>query len=120
MNNRMTYKGYSASMTFDADDKIIVGRVLDIDDIITFHGESITEFEQAFQSSVNDYIMACEQLGQPAEKPVSGRLMLRIAPTIHAAAIKAAANSGQSMNKWIEHLLSDTLNLPNQSITHGG
>lgn len=120
MNNRMTYKGYSASMTFDADDKIIVGRVLDIDDIITFHGESITEFEQAFQSSVNDYIMACEQLGQSAEKPVSGRLMLRIAPTIHAAAIKAAANSGQSMNKWIEHLLSDTLNLPNQSITHGG
>jgi hypothetical protein len=29
--------------------------------------------------------------GQPAEKAVSGRLMLRITPTVHAAAIKAAA-----------------------------
>jgi predicted HicB family RNase H-like nuclease len=118
MSNSMTYEGYTASMTFDADDKIIVGRVLDIDDIITFHGESIAEFEQAFHASIDDYIMACEQLGQAAEKPVSGRLMLRIAPTIHAAAIKAAANSGQSMNKWVEHLLSRALNLPNHSVTH--
>ena len=112
MSNSMTYKGYTASMTFDADDKIIVGRVLDIDDIIAFHGVSIAEFEQAFQTSIDDYIMACEQLGQSAEKPVSGRLMLRIAPTVHAAALKAAAQSGQSMNKWVEHLLSNTLHLP--------
>lgn len=33
MINSMTYKGYTASMIFDAEDKIIVGRVLDIDDI---------------------------------------------------------------------------------------
>lgn len=120
MSNTMTYKDYTASMEFDADDKIIVGRVLGINDIITFHAESIAEFELAFQSSVNDYIEACNQLGQTAEKPVSGRLMLRIAPSIHAAAIKAAADSGQSMNKWVEHLLSHTLKLPNHSITHSG
>ena len=35
----MSYKGYTASMVFDADDKIIVGRVLGIDDIIAFHAE---------------------------------------------------------------------------------
>lgn len=111
MNNRMTYKGYTASMIFDPDDKIIVGRVLDIDDIITFHAESVAEFELAFHASVEDYIMACEQLGQSAEKPVSGRLMLRIAPNVHAAAIKAAAQSGQSMNKWVEQLLSRALHI---------
>ena len=36
--NTMDYKAYSASMQFDNDDKIIVGRVLDIADLITFHG----------------------------------------------------------------------------------
>ena len=45
MNNTMSYRGYTASMNFDAEDKIIVGRVLDVDDIITFHGESVSEFE---------------------------------------------------------------------------
>lgn len=113
MNNSMTYRDYTASMAFDPDDKIIVGRgVLDIDDIITFHAQSVAEFELAFQASIEDYIMACEQLGQSAEKPVSGRLMLRIAPNVHAAAIKAAAQSGQSMNKWVEQLLSRALHIP--------
>ena len=48
MTNTMTYKGYTASMIFDAEDKLIVGRVLDIDDIIAFHGESVAEFEASF------------------------------------------------------------------------
>ena len=34
MTNFMTYKGYTASMVFDVVDKIIVGRVQDVDDII--------------------------------------------------------------------------------------
>lgn len=119
MSNTMTYKDYTASMEFDADDKIIVGRVLGIDDIITFHAESIAEFEQAFHTSVDDYIKACKQLGQTTEKHVSGRVMLRIAPQVHAAALKTAALNGQSMNKWIEQILIHALNLPNNSITHG-
>ncbi len=31
--------------------------------------------------------------------------MLRIAPQIHAAALKAAASSGKSLNKWAEAAL---------------
>lgn len=85
MTNTMTYKGYAASMLFDAEDKIIVGRVLDIDDIIPFHGESIAEFEAHFHAAVDDYIAASKALGTQPEKPASGKLMLRIAPTVHAA-----------------------------------
>jgi predicted HicB family RNase H-like nuclease len=106
MTNSMAYRGYTASMTFDADDKIIVGRVLDIDDIISFHGESIAEFEAHFHAVVDDYIAACESLGGAPEKPASGKLMLRVAPTVHAAALKAAARSGVSLNKWAELALS--------------
>ena len=78
--NTMDYKGYTAHMSFDAEDKIIVGRVMDIDDIITFHGVSVAEFEAAFQSAIDAYIHACEQLGQGTEKPASGKLMLRVDP----------------------------------------
>lgn len=103
--NAMQYKGYTASMVFDAEDKIIVGRVLDIDDIISFHGESVSEFEVNFHAVVDDYIAACAKLGSKPEKPASGKLMLRIAPEIHAAALKAAARSGVSLNKWAEKAL---------------
>jgi predicted HicB family RNase H-like nuclease len=109
MNNVMTYKGYTASMSYDPDDKILVGRVLDIADIIAFHGESVAEFEAAFHASIDDYIEACAKLGQSTEKPASGKLMLRVDPSVHAAALKAAARAGQSMNKWAARVLADAV-----------
>ncbi|MCO5106819.1 MAG: type II toxin-antitoxin system HicB family antitoxin [Burkholderiaceae bacterium] len=93
-------------MIFDAEDKVIVGRVLDVEDIITFHGESVTDFEANFHMVVDDYIAACESLGGAPEKPASGKLMLRVSPGVHAAALKAAARSGISLNKWAEEVLS--------------
>ncbi len=106
MMNTMTYRGYTAGMTFDPEDKIIVGRVLNVDDIIAFHGESVAEFETNFHMVIDDYVAACKSLGGAAEKPASGKLMLRVAPDIHAAALKAAARSGVSLNKWAEQALS--------------
>lgn len=54
MKNTMTYCGYTASIEFDPDDNILVGRVLDIDDIISFHGESVAAFAGAFHAAVDD------------------------------------------------------------------
>ncbi|MBP9713668.1 MAG: type II toxin-antitoxin system HicB family antitoxin [Sterolibacterium sp.] len=101
----MTYRGYVASLEFDPDDNILVGRVLDIDDIISFHGESIAEFGRAFHEAIDDYVAACDKIGQKPDKPASGRLMLRVDPSVHAAALKAAAHMGLSLNRWAEQIL---------------
>ena len=105
MTNTMTYRGYTASMSFDPEDKIIVGRVLEVEDIISFHAESVAEFEAVFHAVLDDYIAACESLGQEPEKPASGKMMLRVSPEVHASALKAAARSGLSLNKWAEQAL---------------
>ena len=105
MSNFMSYKGYMTSMVYDTEDRIIVGRVQDVDDIISFHGQSVPEFEANFHLAIDDYLAASEELGSPPEKPASGKVMLRIAPEVHAAALKAAARSGTSLNKWAESAL---------------
>ena len=112
MINSMFYKGYTASMVFDAQDKIIVGRVLDVDDIISFHGQSVAEFESSFHAVIEDYLAASKELGSPPERPASGKVMLRIAPEVHAAALKAAARSGTSLNKWAEAALGKAARKP--------
>lgn len=80
MKNTMIYRGYTATLEFAPDNKILVGRVLDFDDIISFHGESVAAFTSAFHEAVDDYVSACEKMGQTPEKPASGRLMLRVDP----------------------------------------
>ena len=103
--NIIKYKGYEASLEFDADDKIIVGRVLNISDLIGFHALSIPEFEEVFHQSIDAYIRDCKSLEREPETPASGKLMLRVNPVIHAAALKEAKRSGVSLNKWAESVL---------------
>jgi predicted HicB family RNase H-like nuclease len=67
--NIMNYKGYTASMEYDAVDKIIVGRIMDISDRIAFHGESVSAFEAMFHESVDGYLDACRRFGKNPEKP---------------------------------------------------
>ena len=112
MNNAMSYKGYTASMVFDGEDKIIVGRVLNVDDIISFHGESVAEFEARFHAAIEGYLAASKELGSAPERPASGKVMLRITPAVHAAALKAAARSGTSLNKWAESALGKAARKP--------
>ena len=105
MKNAMTYKGYAARIEFDAQDRIFFGRLAGIRDIITFHGETVDELEAAFKEAVDDYLATCAKLGDKPDKPYSGKLTLRIPPSIHAAIATAAETSGKSLNKWVADVL---------------
>jgi predicted HicB family RNase H-like nuclease len=105
MKNAMTYKGYTARIDFDGDDRIFFGRLAGIRDIITFHGETVDELEAAFKEAVDDYLETCVKLGEEPNKPYSGKLTLRIPPSVHAAIATAAETSGKSLNKWVSEIL---------------
>ncbi len=48
MTNTMTYKGYTARVEYDPRDDIFVGRVLGIQDRITFHGGRLPSCDAIF------------------------------------------------------------------------
>ena len=58
--NEMKYKGYSAKVEFDPVDKIFVGHIYDIPDIVGFHGNTVGELETAFHEAVDHYVNAIE------------------------------------------------------------
>ncbi|WP_295412833.1 type II toxin-antitoxin system HicB family antitoxin [uncultured Thiodictyon sp.] len=98
--NTMRYKTYAARVDYDADDRIFVGHLAGIRDVIGFHGTTVDELEAAFHEAVNDYLAMCETLGQAPNKPASGKMMLRVPPDVHASAALAAELSGMSLNQW--------------------
>ena len=97
----MEYNGYHAVVTFDDDVGILHGEVIDTRDVITFQGKSVDELRQAFRDSVEEYLKICAERNREPDKPFSGRVVLRMEPEIHRAAVTAAKSGGISLNSWI-------------------
>jgi predicted HicB family RNase H-like nuclease len=102
----MKYKKYVARIEYDEQDRIFVGHLAGIKDIVGFHGTTVDELESAFHESVDNYLAICEETGRPAQKPYSGKLMLRVSPEAHAAVATTAAAHGKSINQWATEVLT--------------
>ncbi len=110
--NSMTYKGYFAKINFDERDKIFWGKVVGINDSITFEGETVTELIEDFHNAIDHYLADCKQEGRTPDKPYSGKLTLRVSPSIHAEIAAAAAHTGKSLNKWVADTLQQVVHSP--------
>ena len=103
--NMMKYKGCIGRIEYDEEERIFVGHLAGIKDIVGFQGTTVDELESAFHEPVDNYIAIIKKTGRPPQKPYSGKLMLRIPPEVHAAVATAAQVHGKSINQWA----SDTL-----------
>jgi len=105
--NTMTYKGQTARVEFDERDDIFVGHLLGITDVIGFHADTVSGLRAAFVDAVDDYMETCAKIGKAVEKPASGKIMLRVPPEVHSAALIAAKSSGTSLNQWAAKVLGE-------------
>jgi predicted HicB family RNase H-like nuclease len=106
----MTYKNYLARIELDERDNIFVGRVLGLRCIISFHGETVSELRNEFEVAIDDFLEDCKAQGIAPEKPASGKLMLRVPPETHGAALVAAQAAGKSLNQWASEVLQSAAN----------
>lgn len=105
MSDVLTYKGYSARVEFDAADRLFFGRLAGIADGVGFHADNVTGLEAAFREAVDDYLETCARVGKSPERPYSGKVMLRIDPSLHAKVAVAAQLAGKSINQFGEEAL---------------
>jgi predicted HicB family RNase H-like nuclease len=101
----MRYGEYEASVEFDEEAEIFHGEVINLRDVITFQGRSVSELKKAFAASVEDYLAFCKQRGEEPEKPFSGRFVVRTDPSLHKAMFSAARRAGTSLNRWVTETL---------------
>jgi predicted HicB family RNase H-like nuclease len=102
----MTYKGYTAEIELDLDVGVLVGRVLDIDDVVMFESVRADEAYKEFTISVDEYLAVCAEQGKEPDRPHSGKFILRTSPERHALIAHAARESGKSINTWAEETLA--------------
>ncbi len=103
----MKYKSYYAEVKFDEEAGVFHGEVVGTRDVITFEGESVPELNKAFKDSIEDYLAFCAERGKEADRPFSGKFVVRMNPEEHRNVYMAAQTSGLSLNSWVIHAMKE-------------
>ena len=101
MNSMMEYKGYHASIEYDAEDNIFVGEVFGITDSLNFHGTTVIELKDMFEQCIDNYLELCKKIDKNPDKEFRGSFNVRIPPEMHKKAALAAANQKITLNQYI-------------------
>lgn len=101
MNSMLEYKGYHASVEYDAEDNIFVGEVFGITDSLNFHGTSVTELKEMFEQCIDNYLELCEKIGKNPDKEFKGTFNIRIPPEMHKKAALEAAKQKITLNQYV-------------------
>ena len=68
MSLMLEYRGFHASVEYDAEDEIFVGEVLGISDSLNFHGTSVVELKEMFEQSIDNYLELCAKIGKTPDR----------------------------------------------------
>jgi len=101
------YKGYTGVFEFDPSIDAFHGRVVGLQDVVTFEGRSVDDLRAAMEDSVEDYLEFCVEAGKEVERPYRGEFLIRTTPEVHRVVATAAEAEGMSLNAWVETAISE-------------
>jgi predicted HicB family RNase H-like nuclease len=126
----LKYKDYEGTAELDMTRRICRGKILFIDDLVTYEATSPAELQREFEAAVDDYIDTCASLGREPQKPLRGQFNVRVPPALHKAAALRALADNVSLNdvavraldafvnvqSVVNHNVRVTLNIPEESL----
>jgi predicted HicB family RNase H-like nuclease len=105
VNNILEYKEYCGTVEYSAVDGVLFGKVLGINSLISYEGDSVQMLKENFESAVIDYLEACEKEGIEPEKAYKGKFNVRVSPELHKKLVKYSASHGQTLNSTVEEAI---------------
>jgi predicted HicB family RNase H-like nuclease len=96
--NILKYKDYEGTAELDMIKGVCRGKILFIDDLITYEAAAPSDLEKEFQLAVDDYIETCATLNRAPKKPLKGQFNVRISPALHKIATLRAITDNVCLN----------------------
>ena len=101
MSKDMSYKGFTGSCEISTADDCLHGKILFIEDILTYEGQTVAELKAAFHDAVDEYLAQCHEEGVEPNKPFSGTFNVRLGPMLHRAAAISARRQNTTLNDFV-------------------
>jgi len=105
MKNTMSYKGYYGSVDYSDEDGIFYGKIIGINDHITYDGYSVDDLRRNFHDAIIEYLNICAQMGKEPEKMYRGTFNVRIAPDLHKNLAIFSSSHGKTLNSTVEEAI---------------
>lgn len=109
MNDILKYKDYYGSVQFSAADEVFYGKILAINDLVSFEGSSVQELKAAFEEAVEDYLETCLEMDKVPDKTYKGTFNVRVPSELHRQAALFAALHNITLNDFVRRALAFTL-----------
>jgi predicted HicB family RNase H-like nuclease len=107
--NCFNYKGYQGSIEASIKDNCLYGKILFINDLILYEGNTLEELKKNFEEAVEDYLETCKEAGIEPKKPFKGSFNIRIGKELHEKAARRAEEIGKSLNDYVKDAIKADL-----------
>lgn len=97
----LRHAAYCGSAEVSIEDGCMHGRILHIDDIVTYEGETVPQLRAEFVAAVDRYLAHCKSIGKSPNRPYSGSLNVRLGPELHRSAAEYGAEHALNINETI-------------------
>jgi len=82
-NKVLNHRNYLGSIEVSIEDNCLYGKILFINDLVTYEANTPDGLKLAFQEAVDGYLAFCKEEGIPADRPFSGNFNVRVPKEFH-------------------------------------
>jgi len=107
----LKYKDYEGTAELDMTRQVCRGKILFIDDLVTYEADSPSELQREFEAAVDDYIETCATLNREPQKSLKGQFNVRIPAALHKVAVLRALADNISLNDVVVRALDAFLHV---------
>lgn len=111
MDNLLKYKGYYGTVEYCSNNQMLTGKVIGVNRLISYKGESVDALIHDFEAAVDDYLDLCEEKGLEPDKTYKGCFNVRVCPDLHKDLVLYSAAKGKNLNTVVEEAIREYVKL---------
>ncbi len=106
----LKYKDYEGTAELDMTRGVCRGKILFINDLVTYEAPLPLELQKEFEAAVDDYVETCRELEREPQKSLKGQFNVRIPQELHKASVLRALTDSVSLNDVVVRALDAYVN----------
>lgn len=101
MADYLKHKDYIGSVEFSAEDSILHGKIIGINDLVTYEASSVENLKKEFIDAVDEYLEDCKELGKEPNKFFKGVFNVRTSNNTHRNLAIIAEKKKMKLNELV-------------------